>query len=63
MKNQDKANRIAEIDEHIRRNFEIIKVNGIFQINIQGILSLVEIKDQKHCLISLQQKIKRFLFV
>lgn len=46
MKSQDKANRIAEIDEHIRRNFEIIKVNGIFQINIQGILSLVEIKDQ-----------------
>lgn len=28
LKSQEKANRIAEIDDHIRRSFDIIKVNG-----------------------------------
>lgn len=28
MKNQDKNNKIAEIDDHIRRNFDIMKVSS-----------------------------------
>lgn len=46
-KGQDKTNRITEIDEHIRRNFDILKV--IFQNLIQSILCYLEIGSWQYC--------------
>lgn len=47
MKSQEKANRITEIDDHIRRNFEIIKVNTKKTwVHIQGLLSWFKVSKR-----------------
>lgn len=59
MKSQDKANRIAEIDEHIRRNFEIIKVNGNFKsiFKVYSVQSKSRIRTWSNFIAAKNQKI------